>query len=220
MAAHQQIVRYATAKGMLDTPRTTLVAAILQGTEATWVHCGDSRLYVVRDGQLLMRTRDHSYLEQQNAGVIKFDHVNRNILFTCLGSPIKPVFDKASIPLMLGDKLLLCSDGLWGTLSDEEIVQRLAAKSVSQAVPELVESALRAGGERCDNVTVLAMEWETPDVFAVTQNMAIDTLAGDFASTIQSGHSDSMADDLDEEMIERSIAEINEAIRRTAAKKS
>lgn len=220
MAAHQQIVRYATAKGMLDTPRTTLVAAILQGTEATWVHCGDSRLYVVRDGQLLMRTRDHSYLEQQNAGIIKFDHVNRNILFTCLGSPIKPVFDKASVPLMLGDKLLLCSDGLWGTLSDEEIVQRLAAKSVSQAVPELVESALRAGGERCDNVTVLAMEWETPDVFAVTQNMAIDTLAGDFASTIQSGHTDSMADDLDEEMIERSIAEINEAIRRTAAKKS
>ncbi|MCX7256672.1 MAG: protein phosphatase 2C domain-containing protein [Polaromonas sp.] len=220
MAAHQQIVRYATAKGMLDTPRTTLVAAILQGTEATWVHCGDSRLYVVRDGQLLMRTRDHSYLEQQNAGVIKFDHVNRNILFTCLGSPIKPVFDKASVPLMLGDKLLLCSDGLWGTLSDEEIVQRLAGKSVSQAVPELVESALRAGGERCDNVTVLAMEWETPDVFAVTQNMAIDTIAGDFASTIQSGHTESMADDLDEDMIERSIAEINEAIRRTAAKKS
>ena len=220
MAAHQQIVRYATAKGMLDTPRTTLVAAILQGTEATWVHCGDSRLYVVRDGQLLMRTRDHSYLEQQNAGVIKFDHVNRNILFTCLGSPIKPVFDKASVSLVLGDKLLLCSDGLWGTLSDEEIVQRLAAKSVSQAVPELVESALRAGGERCDNVTVLAMEWETPDVFASTQNMSVDTLAGDFASTIQSGHSDSMADDLDEAMIERSIAEINEAIRRTAAKKS
>jgi serine/threonine protein phosphatase PrpC len=220
MAAHQQIVRYATTKGMLDTPRTTLVAAILQGTEATWVHCGDSRLYVVRDGQLLMRTRDHSYLEQQNAGIIKFDHVNRNILFTCLGSPIKPVFDKASVSLVLGDKLLLCSDGLWGTLSDEEIVQRLAAKRVSQAVPELVESALRAGGERCDNVTVLAMEWETPDVFAVTQNMAIDTLAGDFASTIQSSHSDSMADDLDEKMIERSIAEINEAIRRTAAKKS
>jgi serine/threonine protein phosphatase PrpC len=220
MAAHQQILRYATAKGMLDTPRTTLVAAILQGTEATWVHCGDSRLYVVRDGQLLMRTRDHSYLEQQNAGVIKFDHVNRNILFTCLGSPIKPVFDKASVPLMLGDKLLLCSDGLWGTLSDAQIVHKLASKSVSQAVPELVEGALRAGGERCDNVTVLAMEWETPDAFASTQNMSADTLSGDFASTIQSGQRDSMADDLDEEMIERSIAEINEAIRRTAAKKS
>jgi serine/threonine protein phosphatase PrpC len=51
MAAHQQIMRYASDKGMLDTPRTTLVAAVLQGTTATWVHCGDSRLYVVRDGE-------------------------------------------------------------------------------------------------------------------------------------------------------------------------
>ena len=70
IAAHHQIIRYASEKGMLDTPRTTLVAAILQGTGATWVHCGDSRLYVVRDGELLTRTRDHSYLEQQSAGVI------------------------------------------------------------------------------------------------------------------------------------------------------
>jgi serine/threonine protein phosphatase PrpC len=50
------------------------------------VHCGDSRLYVLRDGELLTRTRDHSYLEQY-AGVVKLAHVNRNILFTCLGSP-------------------------------------------------------------------------------------------------------------------------------------
>jgi len=91
MAAHHQIIRYASEKGMLDTPRTTLVACIVQGSSATWVHCGDSRLYVVRNGELLTRTRDHSYLEQQNAGVIKMDRVNRNILFTCLGSPTKPV---------------------------------------------------------------------------------------------------------------------------------
>jgi serine/threonine protein phosphatase PrpC len=69
MAAHHQIIRYASEKGMLDTPRTTLVAALVQGTSATWVHCGDSRLYVVRDGELLTRTRDHSYLEQQSAGM-------------------------------------------------------------------------------------------------------------------------------------------------------
>lgn len=219
MAAHQQIIRYATAKGMFDTPRTTLVAAILQGTTATWVHCGDSRLYVVRDGELLVRTRDHSYLEQQNAGLIKLDHMNRNILFTCLGSPIKPVFDKTTITLMQGDKLLLCSDGLWGTLSEEEIVHRLSTKSVSKAVPDLVEHALRAGGDHGDNVTVLAMEWETPDVFESTQDLSA-TLSGEFASTIEAGVFDAMTDDLDEAMIERSIAEINEAIRRSARKKS
>ncbi|MFZ2386261.1 MAG: PP2C family serine/threonine-protein phosphatase, partial [Polaromonas sp.] len=189
IAAHHQILRYATEKGMLDTPRTTLVAAILQGGSATWTHCGDSRLYLVRDGELLMRTRDHSYLEQQAAGVIKFERVNRNILFTCLGSPSKPVFDiTGPLTLLEGDKLLLCSDGLWGSLSDDEIVGQLASKSVSEAVPDLVENALRAGGEHSDNVTVLAMEWETPDEFESTQGVSTDSIMdGVFASTIQAG---------------------------------
>jgi PPM family protein phosphatase len=222
MAAHHQILRYASEKGMLDTPRTTLVAAILQGGAATWVHCGDSRLYVVRDGTLLTRTRDHSYAEQQNAGIIKLEHVNRNILFTCLGSPTKPVFDVTGpIILQQGDRILLCSDGLWGSLSDEEIVDQLAAKIISDAVPDLVENALRIGGERGDNVTVLAMEWETPDDFESTRGVSTNDIDdGVFASTIQSGGYDTLIDELDEETIERSIAEINEAIRRSAAKKA
>ncbi len=222
MAAHHQIVRYASEKGMLDTPRTTLVACILQDVGATWVHCGDSRLYVVRDGALLTRTRDHSYLEQQNAITARVEHINRNILFTCLGSPTKPVFDiTGPFTLQQGDKLLLCSDGLWGSLSDDEIVRRLCAKSVSDAVPDLVERALRAGGEHSDNVTVLAMEWETPDAFESTRGISTDTISdGVFASTIQAGGLESFVDDLDEATIERSIAEINEAIRRSAARKA
>ena len=222
LAAHRQILRYATEKGMLDTPRTTLVAAILQGTGATWVHCGDSRLYLVRDGELQLRTRDHSYLEQQAAGVVKMEHINRNILFTCLGSPAKPVFDiTGPLTLMQGDKLLLCSDGLWGSLSDDEIVRRLSSKVVSEAVPELVESALRAGGEHSDNVTVLAMEWETPDALESNRGVSTDSIMdGVFASTIQAGLLDTLADELDEATIERSIAEINEAIRRSAARRS
>jgi serine/threonine protein phosphatase PrpC len=222
LAAHHQILRYATQKGMLDTPRTTLVAAVLQDGRATWIHCGDSRLYVARDGELLLRTRDHSFLEQERGGLIKSESINRNILFTCLGSPTKPVFDLAGpFPLLQGDKLLLCSDGLWGSLSDAEIVRQLAGKSVSEAVPELVENALRAGGEHSDNVTVLVMEWETPDVFESTRNSAADSaMDGGFASTIQAGLFDTQTDDLDEAMIERSIAEINEAIRRSAARKA
>ena len=150
MAAHHQILRYASEKGMLDTPRTTLVACILQGTGATWVHCGDSRLYVVRDAELVTRTRDHSYLEQQNAVAARVEHINRNILFTCLGSPAKPVFDiTGPVVLQQGDKLLLCSDGLWGSVSDEEIVKNLASKGVSDAVPDLVEKALRKAGDSC-----------------------------------------------------------------------
>ena len=222
MAAHHQIIRYASEKGMLDTPRTTLVAAVVQGTSATWVHCGDSRLYVVRDGELLTRTRDHSYLEQQSAGVIRMDRINRNILFTCLGSPTKPVFDVTG-PVMLqqGDKILLCSDGLWGTLEDQVIVNELADKTVSDAVPELVEQALRRAGDHSDNVTVIAMEWETPDSFESTRGISTDSISdGVFASTIQAGVLETMVEDLDDAAIERSIAEINEAIRRSAARKS
>ena len=222
MAAHHQIIRYASERGMLDTPRTTLVAAIVQGTHATWVHCGDSRLYVVRNNELLTRTRDHSYLEQQNAGIVRMDRINRNILFTCLGSPTKPVFDVTGpVPLQQGDRIMLCSDGLWSGLSDAEIVGHLADKPVAEAVPDLVEDALRAGGDHCDNVTVIAMEWETPDNYESTKGISTDSISdGVFASTIQAGVLDTLVDDLDDAAIERSIAEINEAIKRSAGRKT
>ncbi|MEP6824439.1 MAG: PP2C family serine/threonine-protein phosphatase [Ramlibacter sp.] len=222
MAAHHQIIRYASEKGMLDTPRTTLVAAIVQGTSATWVHCGDSRLYVVRDGELLTRTRDHSYLEQQNNGTIRMDRINRNILFTCLGSPTKPIFDVTGpVTLAQGDKILLCSDGLWGSLNDNDIVRHLTTQPVSDAVPDLVEEALRNGGDHSDNVTVIALEWETADAFESTRGISTDSIMdGVFASTIQAGVLDGMVEDLDDAAIERSIAEINEAIKRSAARKS
>ena len=222
MAAHQQILRYASERGMLDTPRTTLVAAVVQQSAISWVHCGDSRLYVVRGGQLLTRTRDHSYIEQAAAGVIRLEQVNRNILFTCLGSPTKPVYDVSGpLALQQGDKVLLCSDGLWGSLEDLDIVAELAHKPVADAVPDLVEAALRTGGPQSDNVTVVALEWEMPDAFESTHGVSTDSISdGVFASTIQAGVLDTQVDDLDDAAIERSIAEINEAIRRTAARKT
>lgn len=222
MAAHHQIIRYAGDKGMLDTPRTTLVVAVVQDGTVTCVHCGDSRLYVVRDHALLTRTRDHSYMEHQPPGVLRMDRINRNILFTCLGSPSRPVFDVTGpISLQQGDKIMLCSDGLWGTVGEDDIVQRLAAHPVSDAVPDLAERALRNGGARCDNVTVLAMEWETADAFESTRGISTDSISDEvFASTIQSGVLDSMVEELDDDAIERSIAEINEAIRRSALRRS
>src|SRR5690606_20642020 len=61
VAGHHQLIRYATEKALMDTPRTTMVACVLQEGSAYWAHCGDSRLYLVRDGELIARTRDHSY---------------------------------------------------------------------------------------------------------------------------------------------------------------
>lgn len=223
LAAHHQILRYATEKGMLDSPRTTLVAAVVQAGAASWIHCGDSRLYMVRGGELLTRTRDHSYLELRNAPPPGLDRINRNVLFTCLGSPTKPIYDSTGpVHLEQGDRILLCSDGLWGALSDEVIARDVARLPVAEAVPELVESALRSAGAGSDNVTVIALEWETPDPFESTQGISIDSIGGDvFASTIQAAALDEFddTDDLDDAAIERSIAEINEAIRRSAARK-
>ena len=221
MAAHHQILRYASEKGMLDSPRTTLVAAVVERGVVHWVHCGDSRLYLVRDGELVTRTRDHSFSEQHAHLHSRPSNYNRNVLFTCLGSPQRPIYDaSAAVPLQQGDKLLLCSDGLWSALGDSEIVNHLAAYPVAQAVPELTERALRKAGSTSDNVTLLALEWETPDVFESTRGISTDGIGdGVFESTFERSALDSMASEMDDEAIERSIAEINEAIRRTSARR-
>jgi serine/threonine protein phosphatase PrpC len=164
LAGHHQLLRYATEKGLVDTPRTTVVACVLQGRAAFWAHCGDSRLYLVRGGKLIARTRDHSYTELQQtlSQVVPIDaKFNRSVLFTCLGSPGKPVVDTVGpVTLQSGDRLIVCSDGLWSQLDDDAIVELLATRSLSDAVPEMVERALRNGGAHGDNVTVLAVEWE------------------------------------------------------------
>ncbi|MDE2593830.1 MAG: serine/threonine-protein phosphatase [Burkholderiales bacterium] len=227
MAGHHQLLRYASEKGLMDTPRTTIVACIMQGSSAYWAHCGDSRLYFIRGDKLVARTRDHSYseLQQSLSSVVPLnERYNRNVLFTCLGSPGKPVVDTAG-PILLqeGDRIMLCSDGLWGTVEDDDITRHMSSRTISDAVPELVEVALRQGGPKCDNVTVLSVEWESAENDEVP-NVSTDALGEEvFASTIQASvggggeHADlSEADELDEAEIERSIREINEAIRRSA----
>ena len=226
MAAHRQILRHAGRAKMFDSPRTTIVAAVLQGGMVSWIHCGDSRLYLVRQGKLLARTRDHSFAERHPAAgvVLKLPkRINRNVLFTCLGSPIKPVLELTG-PQVLhqGDRLLLCSDGLWSSLSEDDIAFQLSQKPVSQAVPDLVETALLKAGTRGDNVTALALEWETPDPASPEGNrISMDALHVDFfASTFQSDLSEPVAEAMDEASMERSVAEINASIRRAAARKA
>jgi len=215
--AHHQLLRYAASKGLSDTPRTTVVACVLQGNQAWWAHCGDSRLYMVRGGKLIARTRDHSYSELQEAlGRVGpgSEPFNRNVLFTCLGSPGKPMVDcQGPLTLEPADRLLLCSDGLWGSVEDHEIVQQIADLSIAEAAPELVEQALRRGGERSDNVTVLAVEWEgegDPDG-DTTQNLG----NSGFVSTIQGALDADLVAAMDDEEIERAVREINEVIRQS-----
>ena len=223
-AGHHQLLRYATERALIDTPRTTIVACVLQGNAAYWAHCGDSRLYLVRGDKLIARTRDHSYTELQEtmSHVVPMgERFNRNVLFTCLGSPGKPVVDTSGPMLMQpGDRVMLCSDGLWGSLSDAVITAQMARHPISDSVPELEEQALREAGPKSDNVTVLSVEWESSE--DGDGNSGVSTLSlGDevFASTIHASMADSPLEELDEAEIERSIREINEAIQRSSKKK-
>jgi serine/threonine protein phosphatase PrpC len=204
-----------------------VVACLMQGNAAYWAHCGDSRLYFVRGDKLIARTRDHSYSELQEtlSQVVPVgERFNRNVLFTCLGSPGKPVVDTAG-PLLLQphDRVLLCSDGLWGSVSDAVITEHLAARPISDAVPELVELALRNGGAKSDNVTVLTAEWEAAEDGDGAAEVSTQALGEEvFASTIQASllNDSAPVDELDEAEIERSIREINEAIKRSSQKKN
>ena len=227
MAGHHQLLRYATSRALVDSPRTTIVACVMQGSAAYWAHCGDSRLYLLRGDKLVARTRDHSYTELQEAMaqlVPAQERMNRNVLFTCLGSPGKPMIDTTG-PLLLhpGDRVLLCSDGLWSALPDAVITAALAGPSISDAVPELVEQALRQAGPRSDNVTALAVEWESARDSTAPTGVSTQALGDDvFASTIQAslqGETED-GDELDEAEIERSIREINEAIQRSSSRRS
>jgi serine/threonine protein phosphatase PrpC len=223
IAGHHQLLRYATERSLVDTPRTTVVACLLQGNAAYWAHCGDSRLYMVRGDKLIARTRDHSYSELQEtlSQVVPIgERFNRNVLFTCLGSPGKPVVDTAG-PLVMhpGDRVLLCSDGLWGSVSDAGIAELLAQQPISDAVPELVEQALRVAGAKSDNVTALAVEWESAEDGDSSGGVSTLSLGEEvFASTIQASMLGDAPDELDDAEIERSIREINEAIQRSSQK--
>jgi PPM family protein phosphatase len=228
MAGHHQLLKYATERAMVDTPRTTVVGCIIQGHVAYWAHCGDSRLYLLRGGKVVSRTRDHSYTELQETlsqVVPMAEKFNRNVLFTCLGSPGKPVVDTTGpVPLEPGDRIMICSDGLWGPLPDDQIAALLEGKPIAQGVPELVDAALRQAGPKSDNVTVLCVEWESAEDVEGSANSGeinSESLADEvFASTIQAPVGADPVAELDDAEIERSINEINEAIRRSAEKKS
>jgi serine/threonine protein phosphatase PrpC len=124
--------------------------------------------------------------------------------------------------LRAGDRVLLCSDGLWSSVEDTDIVNLMATYPLHDSVPELVEQALRNAGEKSDNVTALAVEWEGSEDEDRSGGVSTRSLGEDvFASTIQASMTgDSFLPDIDDDEIERSIREINEAIQRSGPRKT
>ncbi|MDB5838767.1 MAG: Serine/threonine protein phosphatase [Herminiimonas sp.] len=220
-AAHREIHRYRTVNNLPETPRTTIVACLIQHGSAVWAHCGDSRLYWMRSGQILARTRDHSRIEaliaQGKVDAAERDtHPERNKLFNCLGAPTPPKVELSrQAALQAGDLLLLCSDGLWSTVPDEALARELHGNTIVRAVPALVRAATDTAGKRSDNVTALAMMWEGANNLENTTTISTDLLRpGMMTSTIHAPRPAELedADPFSDSEIEKAIEEIRDAI--------
>src|SRR3979490_1048679 len=158
-AAHEQIRQYSFAHPELRGMGTTCTAAAIVQDALYYVHVGDTRLYLIRDGQITRVTRDHSYVGRLvESGVISAEeaenHPQRNILTAALGTNPDLIMDSPAQPepLRPDDVLLICSDGLWGQVRDSEILGAVENKSAEQAGRRLIELAPPRGGP--DNITV------------------------------------------------------------------
>jgi PPM family protein phosphatase len=219
VGAHASILREAQRLELPDTPRTVIVACVVQDGLAYWTHVGDCRLYLLRGGRVVLRTRDHSLVQRLfDAGRIGEEamttHPERNRLLQCLGgyqAPRPEPIEKAR--LARNDVLLLCSDGLWGSLTQRQLVQALLTRELKEAVPDLAALAQRRAGPQCDNVTLLAMAWGENEIVPAegprtVASYELPTDVQDFTAT------DPDFLRMSDEDIEQAIAELKAALRK------
>jgi len=218
--AHQAILDYAMEKDLVDSPRTTCVACIVQDNLAYWAHAGDSRLYHVRGKRILNQTRDHSRVQSLiDQGLLDErsaqHHPERNRIYSCLGGPVDPQIDfSRKTPLQAGDRLLLCTDGFWGPLGNERIANALGGGALSVTMPRLLDEALAAGGPEADNLSVIVVDWEESYGEDTTLAVETHTMPLDAHTTLMEGFDRPRAQEaeLTDDEIERAIAEIRSTI--------
>ena len=219
-AAHVAILREAESRRLREVPRTVLVACLVQDGIAHWAHIGDSRLYLLRKGRIHARTRDHSWVQQLvDEGRIREEaaasHPDRNRLLQCLGGVHAPRVDTGSERLEKGDTVLLCSDGLWGPLTQRQLVHALATQPLDQAIASLLELAEARAAHEADNTSLVAMRWDEERV-ALPQDGPATVPYAELRTDIQ----DFTATDMDflrmtDEDVEKAIAEIKAALRKS-----
>jgi serine/threonine protein phosphatase PrpC len=218
--AHFAILDYAEVRRLLETPRTTCVACVVQDGVAYWAHVGDSRLYLLRDGRVENQTKDHSRVQMLvDLGRIREEavgvHPERNKIFNCLGQMTPPKVELSRRALLKeGDTILLCTDGFWGPLGGREIGEQLADGNVVRAVPQLLNLAEARAGRDGDNLSVIALTWADELTGAGDW---ISTLAMDLNEKTTKlsdwGKSDAQSQShLSDDEIERAIDEIRTAI--------
>jgi serine/threonine protein phosphatase PrpC len=141
-------------------PHSTACLLMVHRGRADWAHCGDSRVYHFRAGELVARSHDHShvmnlvkmgYLTEAQAE----EHPQKNLLISCLGDTDEPKIEFGSAaPMFDGDCFLLCTDGLWGCFTDQELGRVLSEFPVRQAAEILVNTARERAKGRGDNVSL------------------------------------------------------------------
>jgi serine/threonine protein phosphatase PrpC len=141
---------------------TTLTAALIDGARALIAHVGDSRAYLLRDGSLQQLTTDHTLVARmvKSGEITEAEaevHPHKNVLTRALGTDEQVEVDEDSIALVDGDRVLLCSDGLTGMVTEDQIQAILEnSDQPQQAADRLVKAANRAGG--IDNITVVVLD--------------------------------------------------------------
>lgn len=225
--AHHAILDYTAQHRLKDTPRTTCVACVVQDNVAYWAHSGDSRLYLMRAGRIIAQTKDHSRIRllveegmitEAQAAI----HPDRNKIYSCLGSPTVPEIEfSRKTPLEHGDILLLCTDGLWGVLSGEQMTAALKGANLLQAIPMLLSQAEVKGGAHGDNLSAVAVRWEQSYVEDASSSVSTQTMAQDEVTTRleEFGRNPAYKSDLSDDEIEKAINEIRAAIDKYNPKK-
>jgi len=139
---------------------TTVTACYIVGTTIFWAHVGDSRMYILSDIVLRQITDDHSLVGEllRNGSITKAEaavHPQRNILTRAVGTSSKILVDSGQLTWKSEDVLLLCTDGLSGLVSEEQIRLQLEQSRLNgqAAVDSLLQQALDAGGH--DNITMI-----------------------------------------------------------------
>jgi serine/threonine protein phosphatase PrpC len=169
--AHDEVVALGGDIPVDFRPRATCAICLVQEGGSFWAHIGDSRIYHVRDGRVIERSRDHSHVEVliQEGAITEEeaqDHPMRNFVECCLGgdAPVPDMSVTAKRPLMPGDVLLACSDGLWSGLSEEDMagIGKPGEDNLAENLKALSLKALNANSPYSDNTTGTALRWLGP----------------------------------------------------------
>jgi protein phosphatase len=151
-----------------ETMGSTVVAALLHEAKVTLAHVGDSRAYVIGHNGIRQVTRDHSWVAEQVAnGILTASeariHPFRNVITQALGNGGDLDVEVQELDLSKSERLLLCSDGLSGMVSDQQIWEIVeTSQDLATAVESLISTARDHGGE--DNITAVLVGWEPEDL--------------------------------------------------------